>query len=78
MAAGSIGSLAQEVLNEVRKDNLMKVAEHQILKTASSRTPATTEIGQLLQKVANRLRSKSDEVTVGDVENFLRELSDAH
>lgn len=77
MSAGSIGALAQEVLDEVRKTNLVKVAERQILKTASSKTPAKTEIGQLLQKVASRLRSKSDEVTVGDVEDFVREVSNA-
>jgi len=77
MPNGSIGNLAQQVLDEVKANNLVKLAEHQILQNVSGQQPATTEIGQLLQKVAGLLRSKSSNVTVGDVGDFLEELNHA-
>lgn len=77
MANGSIGTLAEEVLNEVKKTNLVKLAEYRILKNASERQPAKTEMGRLLQKVASLLRSKSDDVTVDDVASFVKELNNA-
>lgn len=75
---GSIGTLAEEVLSEVKSNQLLKFAEVNILKTASEHPPAQTEIGQLLQKVASALRSKSDELTVGDVESFLGSITNAN
>ena len=78
MTNGSIGNLAEEILNEVKKENLVKLAEYRIFKNAAEHAPAETEIGQLLQKVASLLRSHSDNVTVGDVESFLGELRDAN
>lgn len=78
MSNGSIGRLAEEVLNEVRAQSTVKLAEQQILKHASESPPAKTDVGQLLQKVARNLRSKSDDLTLGDVEDFFEEVARAN
>lgn len=74
---GSIGNLAEQVLDEVRSNKLTKLAQHEIVKEAAARPNVTSPLGQALLKVAAGLRDQNDDVTVADVENLVREVNDA-
>jgi len=71
----SIGNLAEEVLQEVKSDKLVKIAQYKMLKEA--KPVMRTQIGKTLMKLATDLRTAPDDVTVGDLERFLAEADDA-
>lgn len=68
---GSIGTLTEEILQEVRSAKLTKLAEHQMIKEACEKRPPRTELGKQLLKLASELRSMGDEVTVDDLQKFV-------
>lgn len=74
---GSIGKLAEDVLSKVKSDKLTKLAQHKLVREISAHPAAKTKVGQALKKLAAILRSKSDDVTVAEVEGFLKEVEDA-
>ena len=74
---GTIGKLAEQIVEDVKQNALTKIAQHEVVREASRNPAPKTEIGKLLHKVAQDLRSKSDDVTVGDVQNFLDEVGHA-
>jgi hypothetical protein len=74
---GSIGKLAEEIVEGVKQNALLKIAQHEVVKEASQRPNPKTEVGKLLLKVAQDLRSKSEDVTVSDVQDFLNEVGHA-
>lgn len=62
-------SAADEILAEVNAAERVKVAEAEAVRAA---TPAfTSEIGQLLRKVAADARESASDVTLEDLHNFL-------
>ena len=69
--AGSIGNLAEQVLEEVRSEKLVKLAQVQTVDVDGKKPRMRTEIGKALYKAAQALRSGDTEVTVGDVEDFV-------
>jgi hypothetical protein len=71
---GSIGKLAEEVVQEVKNLKLEKLAEFKKTAADASHPKLETEIGAALQKLAADLRSKSNVVTVSDVVNFVNEV----
>ncbi len=71
---GSIGKLAEDVVNEVKNLKLEKLAEHKKEAAAASRPKLETQIGAALQKLAEDLHSKSNDVTVSDVTDFVNEV----
>jgi hypothetical protein len=74
---GSIGQIAEQIVNEVRQNALIKVAQHEVVKEASKRPNPKTDIGKLLYKAAAELRREGNDVTVADVQNFLAEVGHA-
>jgi proline dehydrogenase len=68
---GSIGTLTEEILHEVRSAKLTKLAEHQMIKEACEKRPPTTELGKQLLKLATELRAMGDEITVDDLQKFV-------
>jgi len=68
---GSIGTLSEEVLQEVKSAKLTKLAQHQLVKEAAMKPTIQTNIGKALIKLADDLRSNSGGITVKDVEDFL-------
>lgn len=73
--AGSIGNLAEEVLQEVKSDKLVKIAQHKILQEA--KPTMHTSIGRTLMKLAVDIRNAPEDVTVGELENFISEADNA-
>ncbi len=71
----SIGNLAEEVLQEVKSDKLVKIAQYKMLKEA--KPVMRTQIGRTLMKLATDLRNAPDDVTVGDLERFIAEADNA-
>ena len=68
---GSIASLADQVLAEVAQGERSKEAQLAAVRAASA--PPPSDLGELLHKVAAELRAApSDEVTFGDIEDYLR------
>jgi hypothetical protein len=70
----SIGTLAEQVLEEVRGAKLTKLAEHTIIKDAAENPPVRTALGKELLKIADSLRSAAagnDDVTVADLQEFV-------
>lgn len=74
---GSIGTLAEEIVESVKQNALIKIAQHEVVKEASQNSVPKTEIGKLLLKVASDLRRESEDVTVADVKSFLDEVGHA-
>ena len=74
---GSIGEIAEQGLAEVRSSKLTKLAQHKILKEAQAAPAVRTEVGKLLMKLSEDMRSGSTDVTTGDLETFLSGVSDA-
>lgn len=68
---GSIGTLTEEILQEVRSAKLTKLAEHQMIKEACESKPPRTELGRQLLKLAEELRSTGDEISVDDLQKFV-------
>jgi len=74
---GSIGKIAEEIVETVKQNGLLKIAQYQIVKEASQHPNPKTEIGKLLFKAAEDLRSKSADVSVAEVKDFLNEVGHA-
>lgn len=74
---GAIGKMAEEIVEEVRQNALLKVAQHEVVKEASARPNPKTELGKLLHKLAAEVRNMPNDVTVADVKNFLAEVGHA-
>lgn len=74
---GSIGQLAEKIVDEVKQNALTKIAQYEVVKEASKRPNPQTEIGKRLLKLAVDLREISEDVTVKDVQNFLKEVGHA-
>lgn len=74
---GSIGKLAEEIVEGVKQNALLKIAQHEVIKEASAQPHLKTEVGKLLHKVAQDLRRKSEDVSVADVQAFLKEVGHA-
>jgi len=75
--AGSIGEIAEQVLAEVRSSKLTKLAQHRILKEAQAMPVVRTEVGKLLMKLSEDVKSCSTDITTDDLETFLSGVSDA-
>jgi hypothetical protein len=75
--SGEIGRLAEEVLAHVKGENLVKLAEYRALKNAYAQPTANTLLGQAMLKLAEAIRSTSDDVSVADVRSFLKEVGHA-
>ena len=71
---GSIGTIAESVLSEVKQRALTKLAEHKIVKEASERPVGLTPLTQTLLKLAGELRTAANDVTIGDLEQFIAEV----
>jgi len=69
---GSIGKIAEEVLQKVKDGELTKLAEHVIMKKAEEKMAARTELGQAALKLATVLRSsRASDVTIAELEQFV-------
>lgn len=68
---GTIGNLAEQVLEEVRGAKLMKLAQAKTVSTDSLKPNMRTEIGKALYKAAQALRDEDSPITIGDVEKFV-------
>lgn len=75
--AGSIGEIAEQVLEEVRNSKLTKLAQHEILKEAQAKPVVRTEVGKLLMKLAEEVKAGSTDITTEDLETFLSGVSNA-
>lgn len=75
--AGSIGEIAEQVLDEVRSSKLTKLAQHKVLKEAGSKPIIRTEVGKLLLKLAEEVRHGSTDITAEDLDAFLSGVGDA-
>jgi len=71
MKQGKIGTMAEEVLDHVRTQSVVKLAEYQAAKEASLRPEPKTVLGAVMLKLADALRSKSEDVSVADVQQFV-------
>lgn len=73
MATGSIGILAEQILEEVRATSV-KTAEQEIVKEASARIPKT-ELGLALKKLAALVRETKDvNVSMGELQDFVKRM----
>jgi len=71
MNVGSIGRLAEKVLEEVRR-GAEKTAEHMLLKEAEDQS-LKTDVGRMLHKLAAVLRSSTTEgVSQKELNDFVR------
>ncbi len=73
----SIGQIAASILDEVKANKLIKLAQHTIIKEATQRPMPTTDVGKLLHKLAEEVRSGHTEVSVADVKQFVEGLKNA-
>jgi len=69
--AGTIGNIAEEVLEEVRGAKLTKLAQAKTVDADSRRPNMRTEVGKAMYKVAQDLRNAAEPITVGEVEEFV-------
>lgn len=70
--SGSIGKIAQEVLDEVKAGKLTKLAEHVIVEDAEKTASARTPLGRAALKLAALLRSRTGtDVTVDELKQFV-------
>lgn len=67
----SIGKLSEQVLQEVKKGSLVKLAEYRLVKEATQKPSAQHPFAQALLKLAEVLRRKNEDVSVGDLKEFL-------
>lgn len=75
--SGDIGRLAEEVLTQVKGENLVKLAEYKALRDAYAQPTANTPLGQAMLKLAENIRNASNDVSIADVQNFLEEIGHA-
>jgi len=75
-SAGSIGQLAENIVNQVKSEKLTKIAEYQLIKQASTEPPKT-EIGRTLAKLAEEVRTQKLGISLEDLNSFLTEVSNA-
>ena len=75
--SGEIGRLAEEVLAHIKGENLVKLAEYKILRDACAQPTANTPLGQAMLKLAEVVRSKPDDLSVADVQDFLKGVGHA-
>lgn len=69
---GSIGRIAEEVLQEVKNGKLVKLAEHVIVEEAEKKASAQTPLGRAALKLAAVIRSNaSSDVTVDELRQFV-------
>jgi len=69
---GSIGQIAEEVLQEVRDGKLTKLAEHVIVEEAEKKAAAQTPLGKAALKLASVIRSNANsDVTVNELKQFV-------
>lgn len=74
---GSIGQIAEEVLQEVKNGKLTKLAEHIIVEDAEKRATAHTELGKAALKLATVLRAQDGVgVTVNDLKQFVDRIQE--
>lgn len=73
----TIGQLAEQILDEVKKEALVKIAQREVVKEASKRPNLKTDVGKLLHKFAEELRNAPQDVSVQDVKDFLKEAGHA-
>ena len=69
--SGSIGILAEQVLQEVKKGSLVKLAEYRMVKQAVEKPTAQHPFAKALLKLAEDLRRKTTDVSVGELKEFL-------
>lgn len=75
--SGSIGKIAEELLSDVKSNKLIKLAQQTIIKEATVRPAPTTDVGKLLHKLAEEVRSGRVEVSIADVKQFVEGLKNA-
>ena len=75
--SGSIGQIATSILDEVKANKLIKLAQQTIIKEAAHRPEPTTDVGKLLHKLAEEVRSGNVDVSVADVKQFVEGLKNA-
>lgn len=69
---GSIGQIAEEVLQEVKDGKLVKLAEHVIVEEAEKKASAQTPLGRAALKLAAVIRSNAgSSVTVNELQQFV-------
>lgn len=73
----TIGEIAESVLNEVKAQNLVKLAQREIVSTDSNRQDMKTPVGKALLKLAAEIRKVSSTITEDDLEHFLSEVGRA-
>jgi len=67
---GSIGKIAEEVLDQVKHNKLVKLAQHQAFKEIEK--APKTELGSLLKKMAMLMRNNlQDDITVEELSRFV-------
>lgn len=69
--SGSIGTLAEQVLDQVRQGSLVKLAEYRLVKEASEKPTGQHPFARALLKLAEVLRRKNEDVSVGELREFL-------
>ena len=67
----SISKISDEILAEVEQGERVKTAEVEAIRAATPRY--STEIGELMHKVAEELRGAPADVTYTDLDSFLRD-----
>lgn len=70
----ALGQLVQEVLDKVRSEQMTKLGQHEIIKTAEIKPRGSTELTALMCKLAESLKQESDDVSVADLNAFVRSL----
>lgn len=70
----ALGQLVQEVLDKVRSEQMTKLGQHEIIKTAEAKPRGNTELTALMCKLAESLKQETDDVSVADLNAFVRSL----
>ncbi len=68
---GTIGTLAEQVLHEVKQGSLVKLAEYRMVKEALDRPAAQHPFAKALLKLAEVLRRKNADVSIDDLQEFM-------
>ena len=68
---GTIGTLAEQVLQEVKQGSLIKLAEYRMVKEALERPTARHPFARALLKLAEVLRRKNADVSIEDLQEFM-------
>ena len=69
--SGTIGKLAEQVLQEVKQGGLVKLAEYRLVKEAVSKPTAQHPFAQALLKLAEILRRKTEKISVAELKEFV-------